>query len=311
MTGSAASSRIRRVSREKLGSGIVRLFFKQALAELRLNVSRRVDFRHSRNGEAVRAYCAMSAEEFEGINARQKWANWRTIPRNLHGRLPLRPCRAVDLCCGLGHSTQVLAYYLPAGSTVLGLEYNPEFVRVARRREYLASDRAPVAVSFRAQSVLDTFRDVSGRPLAEGSLDLVNCCGALGLHFVRSDVERLAAEIFRVLRWGGLATLDSGRKGVDRGAMTEVFERRGFRVVSAAKSCFLDRFTQVCFRKEDVMSPKNHPHGGPIRSEDSPLDEGSAESFRAVQPAAFRDQPRASIEAGVTDPDVDDTIGGE
>jgi hypothetical protein len=50
---------------------------------------------------------------------------------------------------------------------------------------------------------------------------------------------------------------------------------------------------------------------GKTRSPDSPLDEGAAESFRAVEPAGFGQDPRSSIEAAVVDPDVDDSKGGE
>src|SRR5688572_13774678 len=39
-------------------------------------------------GAAVReAYRRMTTAEFTRINARQAWANWRVIPRNLHGNL--------------------------------------------------------------------------------------------------------------------------------------------------------------------------------------------------------------------------------
>jgi len=50
---------------------------------------------------------------------------------------------------------------------------------------------------------------------------------------------------------------------------------------------------------------------GETRSMDAPLDEGAAESFREVEPAGFKDHPRSSIEAAVSDPDVEDSNGGE
>ena len=240
---------IGRVAREQLEDGIVTLFFKQAWAEAALTWRRRVRFRRQENAEAVRAYCAMTPAEFEGINARQRWANWRTIPRSLHGRLPSTPCRAVDLCCGVGHSTQVLAYYLPRGSEILGLEYNPEFVRVAAARAYAGAGGEDVKVAFRTQSVLETFIGADGRPLADASVDLVNACGALGIHFTEADLERLLDEVSRVLKPGGLAAVDSGTEGVDRGRMARLFEKRGFEAVGRAKSCFLDRFTHLAFRK--------------------------------------------------------------
>lgn len=57
--------------------------------------------------------------------------------------------------------------------------------------------------------------------------------------------------------------------------------------------------------------PSTKSVDGKTRPPEAPLDEGSAESFREVQPAGFKDHPRSSIEAAVVDPDADDTEGGE
>jgi SAM-dependent methyltransferase len=241
--------RLREAARRRLGEGIARLAIRQAWTELAIAWRKNVRFRSDANDDAVRAYCAMTPAEFDGINARQKWANWRTIPRSLEGRLGPGPCRAVDLCCGVGHSTEVLAFCLPPGSSILGLEYNPDFVAVAARRAYADERGGAVKAEFRVQSVLETFRDAAGRPVPDGSVDLVNSCGALGIHFDQAQIGRLATEIARVLRGGGLATVDSGKEGVDETRMVPLFERRGFEAVARTKSCFLDRFTQICFRK--------------------------------------------------------------
>ena len=240
-----ASSDIGRVAKTHLKEGIVRLFFRQAWTEFRVAWRTHLRFRHARNEDAVRAYCAMTEAEFEGINARQKWANWRTIPRSLAGRLPDRPCRALDLCSGAGHSTEVLAHYLPPGSEILGLEFNPIFAAYAARRDYRGRAGERVRVAFHTQSVLDPFRDERGRPLHDESVDLVNSCGALGIHFDAPSIDELAREIARVLRPGGLATIDSGKEGVHKDEMIRIFERHGFEARTFAKSCFLDRFTQI------------------------------------------------------------------
>ncbi len=228
-----------------LVESIIRLFFRQAWTEFAVACRTRRSFRDDRNENAARAYCAMTKAEFEGINALQAWANWRVIPRNLRGRLPERPCRAVDLCCGVGQSTEVLAHFLPPGSEILGLEFNPAFIEHAARRLYRSADGTPARVRFRAQSVLEPFRDERGRLLEDGGVDLVNSCGALGIHFDAEALDGLAGEIARVLRPGGLATIDSGRQGVRKGEMTRIFERHGFEARGYAKSCFLDRFTQL------------------------------------------------------------------
>jgi SAM-dependent methyltransferase len=191
----------------------------------------------------------MEVWEFEGLNARQAWSNWRTIPRNLHGRAPAVPLRALDLCCGTGHSTEVLAYYLAPGSRILGLEHNPRFVAMARSRRYWTRSGHPVRVEFASQSVLETFRDSSGEEIPDASLDLVNSSGAVGCHFEARDTALLAGEVSRVLRVDGLALIDSGRAGTSERDLVRVFTERSFEAIHRAWSCALDRYTQVCFRK--------------------------------------------------------------
>lgn len=245
----ASLESVGRAARDRLKAGIVRLFVRQAVAEFKVTWRTRLRFREGRNAEALRAYCAMTEAEFDGINARQRWADWRTIPRSLRGRMPARPCRAIDLCSGSGHSAEVLAYCLPPGSEILGLEFNPVFVGYAARRRYPDRRGNPARVSFRVQSVLDVFRGADGRPIPDGSVDLVNSCGALGIHFDAPSLDRIAAEVARVLRPGGLAAIDSGTTGVRADEMTRIFARRGFEARGRAKSCFLDRFTQIAFVK--------------------------------------------------------------
>lgn len=53
------------------------------------------------------------------------------------------------------------------------------------------------------------------------------------------------------------------------------------------------------------------PHDGTTRPPEAPLNEGVAESFREVEPAGYQDDPASAVEAAVTDPDVDDSEGGE
>src|SRR5437762_3319758 len=89
---------IARAARRQLRESPVRILLRQAWSEFLLSWRKSVKFRHKENAHAVRAYCEMSLDEFEGINARQRWANWRTIPRSIHGRLPDSACRALDLC---------------------------------------------------------------------------------------------------------------------------------------------------------------------------------------------------------------------
>jgi SAM-dependent methyltransferase len=240
---------IGQVARRRLrGSGLVSLFFRQAVSEVLLRL-RGVSFRSHEQDAARRAYCAMSTADFEGINARQRWANWRVIPRNLDAHAPSRPLRALDLCCGVGHSTEVLAHYLSPGSDILGLEHNPAFVREAGRRLYVDEEGDAVRVRFTAQSVLEPFRGPDGTAVDDGGVDLVNSSGAVGSHFDRGATETLASEVARVLAPGGLALIDAGPDGTTEKELLEVFAARGFHRLSRHRSCFLDRFVQVGFRK--------------------------------------------------------------
>lgn len=231
-----------------LGS-LAGLCLRQAWAELRVSLRGRLNFRDSENAHAVRAYRGMTVAEFEDINARQRWANWRTIPRNLHGRLPDRPCRALDLCSGVGDSTEVLARCLPTGSEILGLECSAEFVQRARGRIYRDGAGRSVKAEFRVQSVLEPFRDASGARLPDASVDLVNCCGALAINFNAREISALAAEISRVVRAGGLAAIDSPASCSGKERMVRVFSRHHFEALGSAQSCFLDRFSHICFRR--------------------------------------------------------------
>ncbi|MGC3967329.1 MAG: class I SAM-dependent methyltransferase [Pirellulales bacterium] len=222
---------------------------KALVRETWLRHVRRINFRTAQNHVACAAYSAMTVAEFADINRKQAWANWRSIPRNLSGRLPARPIHAIDLCCGIGESTAVLACYAAPGSHVLGLEYNPKFVEAARRTRYSALDGSRVAVAFRTQSVLEDFRDALGARVRRESIDLINASGAVGCHFAPADARRLARECGRVLKPHGLALVDSGYDGLDAAALDEIFADEGFEIVGRAVSCPLDRRAQLCLRR--------------------------------------------------------------
>jgi len=238
-----------RIARERgPAQPILVIAARQVWHEWRIRLATRVSFRHRANADAVSAYCAMDGADFAGINARQAWANWRTIPRNLSGNLPNRPLRLVDLCCGTGQSTEVLACYAAPGSTLLGLEYNPRFVAIAQARAYRHAEGVPAEVRFVAQSVLETFRDETGATLTAASVDVANACGAVGCHFDRAASARLAAEVARVLVPGGLALIDSGPAGTPADELRALFAEHGFTSLGEARSCAVDRYRQLRLR---------------------------------------------------------------
>ncbi|MFH5803533.1 class I SAM-dependent methyltransferase [Alienimonas sp. DA493] len=215
--------------------------------------ARGVDFRSADPVRVEAAYAAMSAEEFDAINGRQAWANWRTIPASLDGLLPVArpdggPLRAVDLGCGTGGSTAVLAYCLPDGSEVTGVEFAAPLVAVARRRQY-PNRTGRCTVRFVEGSAVGPLTDADGAPLADGSLDLVNSSGVIGHHLTGGDLNACLDETARVLRPGGVAALDPG-PCVSADRLTERATARGLRRQRRTRSNPLDRCGQVVFVRE-------------------------------------------------------------
>jgi SAM-dependent methyltransferase len=229
-------------------ASVVSICFRHAVVAAKLRW-RKILFRRNRNALARAAYCQMKADEFRTLNARQAWANWRTIPRNLAGRLPRRPVFALDLCCGIGDSTGVLAYYCAPGSRLLGYEFNPAFVEAARRRVFYDVSGNYADVQFVVQDILETFRDGSGSPLKNESVDMVNASGAIGCHFDLAATEQVARECARVVKREGLALIDAGQGGVPARDLVALFNRHGFRAIHQARSCVFDRYWQFCLKK--------------------------------------------------------------
>ena len=193
------------------------------------------------------AYAGMSEAEFDAVNGRQAWANWRTIPRSLSGHVPDRPLRVLDLGCGTGSSTSVLAFYCPAGSRITGYELAAPFVEVARRRTYLHRSGAPASVTFCCQGVAETLRGTDGTSLPDRSVDVASASGVVGHHLDALTVRPLAQELKRVLTPGGVALLDIGPTLGDA-ALSAVMADAGFERLGHRRSCFLDRTGQVIFR---------------------------------------------------------------
>lgn len=241
---------IEAVAKERLHfETLPKIVLRQGMTELGL-LMKKVNFRRNENGKAAQAYRAMSIEEFEGINARQVWANWRTVPKNLNGLLDFsRPLRALDLCCGTGQSTEVLACYLPPSSTILGIEQNPDFVTVARERAILDGRGLRATTAFRAQSALETFHDEKGNVIPAESVDLVNSSGAIGHHFKPEMTLLCLQEVARVLKPEGIALIDSGVMGTKPQQVRAIAEALGWTEIRSSRSRWMDPLLQIVFRK--------------------------------------------------------------
>jgi SAM-dependent methyltransferase len=195
------------------------------------------------------AYAAMTEAEFEAINGRQAWANWRTIPRSLSGHVPDRPLRVLDLGSGTGTSTQVLAFYCPAGSRITGYELARPLVEIARRRAYRHRSGRPADVTFCCQDVTEPLCEPDGRPVRGRSVDVVSASGMVGHHLRREAVGPLVAELRRVLAPGGVALLDPGPT-LRAVVLEPVMSAAGFRTLGRRRSWPLDPTGQVIFRAD-------------------------------------------------------------
>lgn len=242
---------IRRIAREHGPQGqVVTAYLRQGILEAKLRWRGRRGFRSRENTKAVQGYALLKPEEFVIINAVQQWANWRTIPRNLSGRVGSQPLRALDLCSGAGDSTLVLACYLPAGSHITGIEIDGRFVEVARQKKFITFDHQPQQVDFSVQDVLQPFMDGQGRLIEDDSIDLINVSGAVAVHFDEQSTATLARQCVRVIKPGGLALVDAGHEGAAPSLVRDCFQKEGFKLIHKAKSCVLDLSRQLCFRYE-------------------------------------------------------------
>jgi SAM-dependent methyltransferase len=209
---------------------------------------RGVLFRETDFDRVAAAYAAMSPAEFDAINGRQDWANWRTIPRALSGHVPDRELRVLDLGCGTGGSTRVLAFYCPAGSHITGYEFAEALVAFARRRDYGRKDGRAAEVDFVCQWVTETLRNGDGSPLAAASVDLVNASGVVGHHLRPETIGPLIAELSRVLKQDGVVMLDVGPT-LPGAALRSILSAAGFTYRGHFRSWFGDATGEMVFQR--------------------------------------------------------------
>lgn len=202
---------------------------------------RGIHFRATSIDQVVAAYAAMSQDEFDAINGPQEWANWRTIPRALSGHVPDRPLRVLDLGCGTGGSTRVLACYCPLGSHITGIEIAEPMLGFARRRDFRHHTGAAANVDFRCHGVTESL----GEP--DGSVDLINASGVVGHHLTPATTSPLIAEMRRVLVPGGVAMLDVGPT-MPGDELRRLMTDAGFEYRGHYRSWFGDRTGEMVFR---------------------------------------------------------------
>jgi SAM-dependent methyltransferase len=207
---------------------------------------RGIHFRDTDPARVAAAYAAMTDAEFAAVNGRQDWANWRTIPRALNGHVPDRPLRVLDLGCGTGSSTQVLAFYAPAGSHISGYEFAAPLLEVARRRHYPHPDGQMARVDFVCQGVTEPLRAADGVLLPDRSVDIVNASGVVGHHLDADSIRPLVSELRRALVADGLAMLDVGPT-MRAAALTALMAESGFQFEGHYRSWWGDPTGEIVF----------------------------------------------------------------
>jgi len=208
---------------------------------------RGIHFRNTDLEAVAAAYRAMTEAEFEAINGRQDWANWRTIPRALTGHVPERQLRILDLGCGTGSSTRVLACYAPAGSHIIAYEVAEPLLVFARRRAYRNRTGAAVPVDFVCQGVTATLRQGDGGAVPERSVNIVNASGVVGHHLDVPSIQPLVGEIKRILSPEGIAMLDVG-PSLPGPALRRLMQSAGFAFLGHYRSGWWDPTGVMVFR---------------------------------------------------------------
>ena len=231
-------------------SGVLTACWRQWRAERALG-RRGIHFRATDPVAVANAYAAMSDAEFDAINARQDWANWRTIPRALSRNVPDRPLQVLDLGCGSGSSTRVLAYYCPAGSHITAYEMVPPLLALARRRAYTNRAGQAASVTFVCQGVTEPLRQSDGTLLADASVDLVNASGVVGHHLNAETSRPLVQELRRTLAADGIALLDVG-PALPARALAPIMAAAGFEALGRRRSWLLDPTGQLVLRKRSL-----------------------------------------------------------
>jgi SAM-dependent methyltransferase len=235
------------------------LFFNRWRTEFGLK-RQGLRFRDEDSAVSDHAYASMTSDEFARINACQAWADWRVIPPLIEKVDAPRPWRIIDLGCGQGISTEVLAWCCPAGSSLLGYDLSESALDVAKKRAYRHWDGSPANVYFKVQEVDQPWRDSDENIIENSSVTVVNASGFFGHHLAEERLMKIADEIHRVLAPGGWALLDSGPQ-LGRRKLERMMSARGFTLQLHRRSWWLDRWGQSAFFKLPNTKMPNTPTG--------------------------------------------------
>lgn len=211
-----------------------------------------LSFRGQRADLLRQAYDSMDQETFAIVNGAQDWANRRQIPRAIAGRITRADALIIDLGCGPGDSTRIIARQTPSGCRIIGVDLSAELIARAKNRAqqgfFRAKDGSIVAPEFVCGDITGTLCGAAGEPLSSGSAHYVSSSGIVGHHLTPDDFARLAQELRRLIELGGHAALDCG-PCLSASQISRAMEARGFILVKRARSVFFDPRPQLVFRR--------------------------------------------------------------
>lgn len=203
-------------------------------------------------GEVAQGFGSLSSEQFARYNFPQVWVERRAIPVAIDGKLPITGAVVLDLGCGPGTSTEVLCHFADPTWSITGFDLTETYIDQARwraeRAEYKNRRGQTIAPRFVCQDISQPLMDPSGSPLPANSAHLAISGGVVGLYMNRASVERLARELYRVIRPGGYAALDCG-PAVPKKVLRQVLENAGFAYAHSARSVVIDPRPKLIFRK--------------------------------------------------------------
>jgi SAM-dependent methyltransferase len=216
---------------------------------------RNVSYRTTQSASVAQAYGSMTEDEFDAINGPQEWQNRRFIPRLIQSLRLREPMIAVDLGCGSGQSSQVLASQLPAGSTLLGYDLCDRLLARAAQRTYRDVAGAPLKTRFMNQSIAQPLHNPEGRLLDNESVGLVHAAGVVGHHLAEADVRAMAAEISRCLKLTGWVVLDAG-PAMPRSFLQEILAAHGFAVRQTLRAVPCASHHVLVFQRRSFVTVK-------------------------------------------------------
>ncbi|MDX2148171.1 MAG: class I SAM-dependent methyltransferase [Planctomycetota bacterium] len=194
---------------------------------------------------------SLSPRDFETYNLPQNWVERRTIPRALNRRVPAHNARVIDLGCGPGFSTRIIAHFAQPSWNILGFDFVAHYIAEASRHAAAGTirnrDNLIIRPTFRVQSITETLATDSG-PLEASSIDFAVAGGVVGLYLQPPDVATLALELCRVIKPGGYAALDSG-PAIPPHRLKHIMLDRGFAFVELIRSVAFDPRPKLVFMR--------------------------------------------------------------